>query len=65
MAFVKRENLCTVEIYGENKKKYNKIGEIVTFSGNNGDFQKVKLFHLPGVEISVFPEKKDDNLFNG
>lgn len=61
---IKKENLCVVvdtytDQQGQEKNVYKAIGEIVTLQGNNGQFQKVNLFHMPGANISVFEQNKD------
>lgn len=64
MGLIKKENICVAETYmkgNEEKKKFNRIGEILTFESNNGStFQKMKLFTMPNVDISIFDDKKDD-----
>jgi len=55
------KDLCIRETYknknGEEKTSWNKIG--ILFEAN--DKQYVKLFHIPGVLISVFEQKKKDD----
>jgi hypothetical protein len=54
------KDLCIRETYqknGEEKTSWNKIG--ILFEAN--DKQYVKLFHIPGVLISVFEQKKKDS----
>ena len=51
------KDLCIRESYekdGQQKTSWNKIG--ILFEAN--DKQYVKLFHIPGVLISVFEQKK-------
>jgi hypothetical protein len=43
---------------GEEKVSWNKIGILIESNGK----QYVKLFHIPGVLISVFEPKKKDEL---
>lgn len=54
------KDLCIRESYinkdGEEKVSWNKIG--VMFESK--DKQYIKLFHLPGVLISVFEQKKKE-----
>lgn len=50
--------ICTVEEGKEGKKFYNRIGEILTFTGNDGKpYEKIKLYHIPGQLLSVFEDK--------
>ena len=65
MGLLKKENICISEAYtdsqGNEKKLWKTIGEIVTFSGNDGPFQKVKLWGSSGfVDCSVFEQDKKD-----
>lgn len=51
------KDLCIRESYeknGEQKVSWNKIG--ILFEAN--DKQYIKLFHIPGVLINVFEQKK-------
>ena len=57
---MKRQFICAVETNGE-KKFYNRIGEVLTFDGNNGVYQKIKLYHIPGTMFSVFEDKPKNN----
>lgn len=54
------KNLCVREAYekdGNEVVRWNKIGVLF----EKGDKQYVRLFHMPGVLISVFePKPKDD-----
>lgn len=55
------KDLCVRESYttksGEEKVSWNKIG--IIFESNGKEY--VKLFHIPGVLVSVFePKKKED-----
>lgn len=56
--------LCIGEEYesnGEKKMSWKRIGE--TFEAKNGK-QYVKLYHIPGVLIHVYEEKKNQNFKN-
>jgi hypothetical protein len=52
------KDLCTRESYKDNngneKVSWNKIGVLI--DGKNGK-QYVKLYHIPGILISVFDQK--------
>jgi hypothetical protein len=54
------KDLCVRETYkkdGEEKVRWNKIG--VMFTSNDKEY--IKLFHLPGVLVSVFePRPKEE-----
>ena len=54
------KDLCVRESYtdkdGTEKVSWNKIGVLI-----DGQKQYVKLFHMPGVLVSVFEQKKKDN----
>lgn len=54
------KDLCIRESYkkdGNEKVSWNKIGVLIEANGK----QYVKLFHMPGVLVSVFePKKKED-----
>lgn len=53
------KDLCIRETYtkdGAEKTSWNKIGILI----DNGEKQYVKLFHIPGVLISVFEQKKKE-----
>ena len=54
------KDLCIRESYtnkeGEEKTSWNKIG--IMFEAN--DKQYIKLFHVPGVLINVFEQKKKE-----
>lgn len=54
------KDLCIREKYinkqGEEKTSWNKIGILI----DNGEKQYIKLFHIPGVLISVFEQKKKE-----
>lgn len=56
----KMKDLCIRESYndkeGNEKVSWNKIGVLIDANGK----QYVKLFHIPGVLISVFEQKKKD-----
>lgn len=63
MALVKKENICIAEEYtsqGQVKKKWHRIGEIVTFSDDQGGtYQKVTLVGPHGVtNASVFEQNE-------
>lgn len=65
MAFIKKENICISDEYtdgqGNIKKLWKTIGEIATFSGDNGEFQKIKLWGPGGfTEASVLPPREDN-----
>lgn len=65
MGFIKKENICISDEYtdgqGNIKKLWKTIGEIATFSGDNGEFQKIKLWGSGGfTEASVFAPKEDN-----
>ncbi len=54
------KDLCIRETYnknGEEKTSWNKIGILI--DGKEGK-QYIKLFHIPGVLISVFEQKAKD-----
>lgn len=55
------KDLCIRESYtnknGEEKTSWNKIG--IMFEAN--DKQYIKLFHIPGVLINVFEQKKKED----
>jgi len=55
------KNLCIRESYkdkkGEEKINWNRIG--VLFESN--DKQYIKLYHMPGVLVSVFDQKKKES----
>lgn len=58
----KRENIVIVvrtytDKQGEEKNVYKTIGEITTFNGENGEFKKADLYHIPGANISVYPQE--------
>lgn len=52
------KNLCIREGYtdrdGNEKTSWNKVGILI----DKGDKQYVKLYHMPGVMISVFENKE-------
>ena len=52
------KNLCVRESYkdkdGNETVNWNKIGILI----DKGDKQYIKLYHMPGVMISVFEQKK-------
>lgn len=54
------KNLCIREGYtdrdGNEKTSWNKVGILI----DKGDKQYVKLYHMPGVMISVFEQKKKE-----
>lgn len=52
-----RQFICSCEEGKDNKKYWNRIGEVLTFSGQQGTYQKIKLYHIPGVLFSVFEDK--------
>lgn len=59
----KKMNLvATIRTYekdGEKKKVYKTIGEVTTFRADDGStFSKAELYHMPGVEISLFEQKE-------
>jgi len=59
-----RKFIVTTEEGKDGKKYYNRIGEILSFSGTNGAYEKVKLYHIPGQLLSVFEDKpKGDSGF--
>lgn len=62
MGFIKKENICISEERSDgNGKAWKTIGEIVTMSGNDGQYQFVKLWGPGGiVQASVFPPKEDN-----
>ena len=54
------KDLCIREEYeknGETKVSWNKIGVLIEANGK----QYVKLFHIPGVLISVFEQKAKED----
>lgn len=54
------KDLCIRESYqkdGEEKVSWNKVGVLIESNGK----QYVKLFHIPGVLISVFEQKKKED----
>ena len=54
------KDLCVRETYkknGEDKVSWNKIGVLIETDKGK---QYVKLFHIPGVLISVFDQKKKE-----
>lgn len=54
------KDLCIREEYeknGETKVSWNKIGVLIEANGK----QYVKLFHIPGVLISVFEQKPKES----
>ena len=54
------KDLCIRETYekgGESKTSWNKIG--VLFEANGKEY--VKLYHIPGVLINVFEQRKKDD----
>ena len=54
------KDLCIRESYekdGETKVSWNKIGVLI----DSKDKQYIKLFHIPGVLISVFEQKKKED----
>lgn len=59
--------ITTVEEGKDGKKYYNRIGEILTFNGTNGAYEKVKIYHMPGQLLSVFEDnpKNNDSQLNG
>ena len=53
------KDLCIREAYekdGETKVSWNKIGVLI----DSKDKQYIKLFHIPGVLISVFEQKQKE-----
>ena len=56
-----RKFIVSSEEGKDGKKYWNRIGELVTFSGKDGEYQKVKLYHLPGILFSVFEDKPKNN----
>jgi hypothetical protein len=54
------KNLCVRESYkdkdGNETVNWNKIGILI----DKGEKQYIKLFHIPGVMISVFEQKKKE-----
>jgi len=63
MPLLKKENIVAVQgtyqdQQGAEKKEYRTIGEVLTISGQDGSsFQKIKLYHMPGADISLFEQK--------
>jgi hypothetical protein len=69
MGLIKKENICISEEYtdrsGNQKKLWKTIGEIVTFEGDNGQYQKIKLWGAGGfVDASVFDQEKKQAVHN-
>ncbi len=64
MALIKKENICICEEYtdgqGSPKKLWRTIGELVTFDGANGQFQKVKLWGPGGFQDASVLEPRDN-----
>ena len=61
MQLVKKENLVIklreYEKDGVTKGVYKTIGELITFSDGQKQFQKVELYHIPEANISVYPQR--------
>ena len=63
MALVKKENISVAyEKYtdktGQEKTAWKTIGEVLTFSKEDGTYSKmVKLYSMPGASISLFEQK--------
>lgn len=65
---LKRHNLCVVtRTYkkdGQDKNNFERIGQLLEFEGEDGGkWMKVDLYHMPGVQISVFEQKPKDEEF--
>ena len=64
MAFIKKENICICEEYtdgqGQPKKLWRTIGEISTLEGQNGVFQKIKLWGPGGFQECSVLEPRDN-----
>jgi len=60
------KDLCVRESYkdksGQEKTSWNKIGVLIETEAGK---QYVKLFHVPGVLISVFEQKKKETAEQG
>ena len=65
MAFIKKENICICEEYtdgqGQPKKLWRTIGEISTLEGQNGVFQKIKLWGPGGFQECSVLEPRDNS----
>lgn len=63
-----REYICAKDTFtskGEEKSRFNRVGEIVTIDGSNGQFKRVRLYQNPGVEYHVFEDDRGDNAKQG
>jgi hypothetical protein len=47
---------------GKTKNVYKTIGELTRFKPDDGDaYLKAEIFHMPGVQISVFEQKEKED----
>lgn len=63
MAFVKMEKVMaqeSIDSQGQAKVIWHQVGELLTFKaeGSGKIYQKMKLFHLPGLSLGIFPAEE-------
>ena len=59
-----RHFICAKDTYqsqGEQKSRFNRIGELVTIDGSNGTFQRIRLYTHPGQEFHLFEDDRGGN----